>query len=78
MGLSLERRIGLFLCSGADTAFGGKEPGMMNFLNTCFKLTEEKRLDLEYRWFGDWGGKRASVHGTPRKLEKKEDTSGEE
>lgn len=76
IGLSFERRMGL--CSGVEKESCGKVPGMMNFLNACFKLVPEKRLDLEYRRFDDCGGNRASVHGTPRKSEKKEDTSGDE
>ena len=77
IGLSLDKRMGLRSGAGEGSESCGKDPGMMNFLKACFRLALERRPDLEYR-VDDCGGNLASVHGTPRKLEKKADTSGDE
>lgn len=77
IGLSLDKRMGLRSGAGEGSESCGKDPGMMNFLKACLRLALERRLDLEYR-VEDCGGNLASVHGTPRKSEKKADTSGDE
>lgn len=70
IGLSLDRSIGG--CSDVGDGSSGKEPGMRAL---WLLLDERVGFDILVEICG---GNLASVHGTPRKLEKKEATVGEE